>query len=53
MEVKGYPVATIARGELIVEEGRFIGKQAGGISFVVVTRWCYNKFKERGQGSEN
>lgn len=30
MEVTGYPVMTISRGEIIVEEGRFTGKRGRG-----------------------
>lgn len=29
-KVKGFPVATIARGKVIVENGRFVGKQGAG-----------------------
>lgn len=30
MEVTGYPVMTISRGEIIVEEGQFVGKKGRG-----------------------
>ena len=29
-KVKGYPVATFSRGELIAEDGNYIGKEASG-----------------------
>lgn len=31
MALKGYPVATLVRGQVVAREGRFVGKQGGGM----------------------